>query len=225
MVVVDRQGKLDIVDLFEIVLVEVQDFVHTAKEGMIASVKEPGLVDLVGIVGMAADMAAGMAGLIDIAAAELAVARIDHVVGMVEEAEVGAAHKVDCIDYTVVAAVGEGAAHMPEGAGKLGVARKEKLDAAHKEMVEAGHHMGMAEVGHRGTVALDHTMDIVGEGMGMDAQVRKSDLADLDHIEADRQLATLSSVNTHFQAVTGKLQKKTYIWRCSPLSLLSSCHL
>lgn len=203
-VVVGRQGRLDIADLFEIVLVGFQHFVHIAKEEeeMIALVWEAGLVYLMDMVDMVADMAVGMADLIDIVAEEVAIAHIDHIVGTVGEVE--AAHMVGYTDCTVavdvaVVEVEVEDIHMTEDGATLEAAHKEMLEVARKAMlavarkVKAVRHTGMAGVDHResGMGMVDHAMDIADGGMGMDAQVKKSDLADLDHTVVDRQLATL----------------------------------
>lgn len=211
-VVVGRQGRLDIADLFEIVLVGFQHFVHIAREEeeMIALVWEAGLVYLMDMVDMVADVAVGMADLIDIVAEEVAIAHIDHIVGTVGEVE--AAHMVGYTDCTVavdvaVVEVEVEDIHMTEDGATLEAAHKEMLEVARKEMLavarkamlavarkaKAVRHMGMAGVDHResGTGMVDHAMDIADGGMGMDAQVKKSDLADLDHTVVDRQLATL----------------------------------
>ena len=203
-VVVGRQGRLDIADLFEIVLVGFQHFVHIAKEEeeMIALVWEAGLVYLMDMVDMVADVAVGMADLIDIVAEEVAIVHIDHIVGTVGEVE--AAHMVGYTDCTVavdvaVVEVEVEDIHMTEDGATLEAAHKEMLEVARKEMlavarkVKAVRHTGMAGVDHResGMGMVDHAMDIADGGMGMDAQVKKSDLADLDHTVVDRQLATL----------------------------------
>lgn len=201
MVVVDHQGMLDIADLFETVLVGFQHFVHIAKEEeMIALVWEAGLVGLMDMVDMVVDVAVGMADLVDIAAEVVVIARIDHIAGTVGEVE--AARMVDYTDYTVavdiaVVEVEVEDDHMTEDGEMWEVAHKETLEVARKvtlavvRKVKADHHTEMAEADHKGTGTVDHAMDIADWGMGMDAQVKKSDLADLDHTVVDRQLATL----------------------------------
>ena len=171
MVVVGRQGRLDIADLFEIVLVGFQHFVHIAKEEeeMIALVWEAGLVYLMDMVDMVADVAVGMADLIDIVAEEVAIVHIDHIVGTVGEVE--AAHMVGYTDCTVavdvaVVEVEVEDIHMTEDGATLEAAHKEMLEVARKEMlavarkamlavarkVKAVRHTGMAglTIGSRG---------------------------------------------------------------------------
>lgn len=220
--VAHHQGKLGIVDLFEIVLVGFQHFVHIAiEEDMTAA--EADIVGLVSMDYMAAE-AADIAGLIGIAAAVVGPAHIDHIVGIVEVEEVEAAHMADYyIVHNVVAvavAVGvevEGS-QMIEGEEMLEVGHKEmaevelhtgKREVVHTEM-KAEQHAEMEEVDHKERAMVDSAGCIADGGMGMDAQVRKSDLADLDHMEVDRQLATLRSVNSLILGLRICREKHTY---------------
>lgn len=114
---VGRLGRLDKADLFEIVLVDFQHLVHTAKEEkMVVPAKEVGTVGSVGIVDMAADMVADMVDFVDIAEGVVETA---HIVGIVVEGvEAEAVHMVDYTDCIVVAAAAAGVwdVHMTEDA-------------------------------------------------------------------------------------------------------------